>query len=153
MNPARTQNLYHRCQVWVKLQLGLCLLLLMILHFYHLPLPLPPPADNSSCLFTGGQTQYASCCTLLLYFLRPRPRLPCVWKIITLEMGPQIQKSKSGIFLQKSMFGSPRHTNKLPQSSTVISEGKCFKVVITSLPLPKSYFWAVPLPKDTTDPY
>ena len=34
------------------------------------PAPLPPPGSNSSSLFTGCQPLYASCCTILLYFLR-----------------------------------------------------------------------------------
>ena len=70
LNPARSQNLCHQCQVWVKLQLTLRLLLLTIPQLYHLPPPLPLPVSNSSCLFTRCQPLYASCCAVLLYFTR-----------------------------------------------------------------------------------
>ena len=62
--PAKSQNLCHRCQTWVKLQLALCLLLLMTLQLCHLPPPLPPLVGNSSCLFTPCQPLCTSCCTL-----------------------------------------------------------------------------------------
>ena len=68
--PARSQNLCHQGQAWVKLQLALHLLLLTILQLCHLLPPLPPPVSNSSCLFTRCQPPYASCCTVLLYFSR-----------------------------------------------------------------------------------
>ena len=44
------------------------LLLLTILQLYHLSPPLLPPVSSSSCLFTGCQPLYASCCTILLLF-------------------------------------------------------------------------------------
>ena len=94
------------------------LLLLLTLQLHHIPLPLPPPAGDSSCLLSGGQLQYARCCTFLLYFLRLRPRLPSGWKIITLEMGPQIQKNKSGIFLQKSIWFTLIHKWITPEFYT-----------------------------------
>ena len=40
------------------------------LRLFHLPHSLLPPISNSSCLYTWWQSLYASCCTLLLYFLR-----------------------------------------------------------------------------------
>ena len=47
LNPVRNQNLYHHCQVGVKLQLTLHLLLLTTLQLAHLPsfslLHYPPP--------------------------------------------------------------------------------------------------------------
>ena len=64
------EPVFHQHQVWVKLQLALHFLMLMTLHLYHLPPPLLPPVSNSSCLFTRYQPLYASCCTVLLYFLR-----------------------------------------------------------------------------------
>ena len=94
------------------------LLLLLTLQHHHIPLPLPPPAGDSSCLLSGGQLQYARCCTFLLYFLRLRPRLPSGWKIITLEMGPQIQKNKSGIFLLKSIWFTLIHKWITPEFYT-----------------------------------
>ena len=62
--PTRSQNLCHRCQTWVKLQLALHLLLLTTLQLCHLPPPLPPPVRNSSCLFTPCQLLCTSCCTI-----------------------------------------------------------------------------------------
>ena len=58
---ARTQNLCHQHQAWVKQQLALHLLLLATLPLYHLPPPLPPPASNPSCLFTRCQPLCACC--------------------------------------------------------------------------------------------
>ena len=62
--PARSQNLCHRCQTWVTLQLALRLLSLTTLQLCHLPPPLPPPVSNSSCLFTPCQLLCTSCCTI-----------------------------------------------------------------------------------------
>ena len=70
VNFQRCEHVFHRCQVWVKLQLAIHLLLLMILQLYHLPPLLCPPVSNSSCLFTRCQPLCASCCTGLLYFSR-----------------------------------------------------------------------------------
>ena len=67
LNPAR--NLCHQNQVWVKLQLAIHLLLLIIFHLYPFSPLLPPQVSNFSCLFIRWQTLYASCCTILLYFL------------------------------------------------------------------------------------
>ena len=53
----------------MTLQLALLLLLLTILQLYHLPPPLSPPVGNFSCLLTQSQTLFASCYTVLLYFL------------------------------------------------------------------------------------
>ena len=66
-NFQRCKHELHQHQAWVKFHC-LCLLLLMILQLSHLPPPLPPPLSNSSCLLTGCQPLYASCCTKLLYF-------------------------------------------------------------------------------------
>ena len=52
----------------IKVKLALHLLLLVILQPYHLSPPLPPPVNDSSCLFTWCQTQYASCCTVLFSY-------------------------------------------------------------------------------------
>ena len=67
--PARNPNLYHLQRAWVKSQLALRLLLLMIFQLYHLSLPLSLPVSNSSCLLTGCQPGYASCCPLLFKVL------------------------------------------------------------------------------------
>lgn len=69
-NFQRCKCAFHYPQVWVKLQLTLHLLLLMLFQLYPFQSALPPPANNSSCLFTGWQPLYASCCTVLLYFSR-----------------------------------------------------------------------------------
>ena len=65
LNPVRNQNLYHHCQVGVKLQLTLHLLLLTTLQLAHLPSFLPPPVSNSSCLFTRCQPL---CAAVVLYY-------------------------------------------------------------------------------------
>ena len=44
------------------------LLFLKILRLCHLSPLLVPPASSSSCLFTGCQPLYASCCIVLLLF-------------------------------------------------------------------------------------
>ena len=66
----KDQNLCHRRQARVKLQLALSLLVLTILHLYHFPPPLSPPVTNSSSLFTHCQPMYAGCCTFVVYFSR-----------------------------------------------------------------------------------
>ena len=59
----------HQCQAWVKLQLALHLLLMMIHQFFLLP-PLSLLQSVTFCLFSGCQSLCASCCTVVLYFLR-----------------------------------------------------------------------------------
>ena len=69
----------RRC-MWLQQGTGTCaigvrqrafrLLLPAVLQLCHLPPPLPPPASNCSCLFTGCRPLCASCCTVLLYFLK-----------------------------------------------------------------------------------
>ena len=68
VNFQRCEHVFHRCQVWVKLQLALRLLSLTFLQLYHLPPLLLLPVSNSSCLVTWCQPLYASCCTMLMYF-------------------------------------------------------------------------------------
>ena len=62
--PAKSQNLCHRCQTWVTLQLALRLLWLTTLQLCHLPPPLPPPVSSSSCLFPPCQPLCTSCGTI-----------------------------------------------------------------------------------------
>ena len=74
MNPAKNQNLWHQCQLWVKLQLTLHLLLLTILQLYLLPPPPPPPISKFSCYsLNASACMPAACCTVLLYFSRYFP--------------------------------------------------------------------------------
>ena len=65
---ARNQNLFYRCQAWVKLKLALCLLLLTILQLHHLPSLSPPQGSNSPCLLTQSQPLDSCYCTAPLHF-------------------------------------------------------------------------------------
>ena len=68
LNPARSQNLCHQREAWVKSQLALRLLLLTILQLCHLPPPLPPPDSNSSCPSTRCQPMCQLLyCTIVLF--------------------------------------------------------------------------------------
>ena len=66
VNFQRCEHAFHQCQAWVESQLALHLLLLIILQLSHLPSPLPSLVSNSSCLFTGCQSLYDSCCSVPL---------------------------------------------------------------------------------------